>query len=51
MYVILFGKLRLTDLQGKQVGQILNIGWTTGEEILFKQSQNDESGKERMVRV
>jgi len=29
----------------------LNIGWTAGEEILFKQSQNDEQGKERMVRV
>jgi len=36
MYIILFGKLRLTDSKGQQVGQVLNIGWTAGEEILFK---------------
>jgi hypothetical protein len=36
MYIILFGKLRLTDPEGQQVGQVLNIGWTSGEEILFK---------------
>jgi hypothetical protein len=29
----------------------LNIGWTSGEEILFKQSSVDKNGGERMVRV
>lgn len=29
----------------------MNIGWTSGEEILFKQSSVDKNGGERMVRV
>lgn len=51
MYIILFGKLRLTDPQGQQVGQVLNIGWTSGEEILFKQTLTEKNGGEKMVRV
>ena len=35
--MVLFGKLRLSVAEtDQQVGQILNIGWTVGEEILFK---------------
>jgi len=42
--VILFGKLRLSDPETDlQIGQPLNIGWTVGEEILFKQT--DKKGK------
>jgi hypothetical protein len=36
--VVLFGRLKLADYRGQQVGQIVNIGWTVGEEILFKQA-------------
>ena len=37
LYVILFGKLCLKDIiSGSRIGQPLNIGWTAGEEILFK---------------
>lgn len=37
VYFILFGKLKLVDPEkGFQVGQTLCIGWTAGEEILFK---------------
>ena len=37
MYIVLFGKLQLTDNEtNKQLGSLLNIGWTVGEEILFK---------------
>jgi len=36
VYVILFGKVRLYDAATKQkLGNLLNIGWTIGEEILF----------------
>ena len=44
MYVVLFGKLKLVDpATEKQLGQILNIGWTVGEEILFRPKENDKS--------
>lgn len=37
MYIVLFGKLQLTDNEtNTQLGSLLNIGWTVGEEILFK---------------
>jgi CRP-like cAMP-binding protein len=37
LYIILFGKFKLSDQRtGRQVGTYLNIGWTVGEEILFK---------------
>jgi len=49
LYVILFGKLRLSDSQNQQIGQTLNIGWTAGEEILFKQVRRDEKGNERKI--
>lgn len=43
LYIVLFGKLRLQRPQdGQQVGQILNIGWTAGEEILFKVDKNGQ---------
>lgn len=37
-YVILFGKCKLNSSTGsqRQIGNVLNIGWTIGEEILFK---------------
>ena len=51
IYVILFGKLRLYDPKrndpryGNKVpakkGNTLNIGWTVGEEILFKGENNE----------
>ena len=51
IYVILFGKLRLYDPKrsdpryGNKVpakkGSTLNIGWTVGEEILFKSENNE----------
>ncbi len=49
LYVILFGKLKLTDKNGAIIGQTLNIGWTAGEEILFKQVRKDEKGDERRI--
>ena len=37
IYIVLFGKLRLIDSASKiKRGNVLNIGWTIGEEILFK---------------
>ena len=45
MYVILFGKLQLVEQDSKkQVGQALNIGWTVGEEILFKSDRIENVG-------
>ena len=36
-YIILFGKLRLYQKgKARHYGQTLNIGWTIGEEILFR---------------
>lgn len=49
LYIILFGKLRLSDFDGQQIGQTLNIGWTAGEEILFKQLKKDEVGNEKRI--
>ena len=41
LYIILFGKLSLHEARtDAQVGQALNIGWTVGEEILFKSNPN-----------
>ena len=39
MYIILFGKLKLEDENKNQIGTYLNIGWTVGEEILFKNTK------------
>ena len=37
LYIILFGKLILKSPQSHQrIGQPLNLGWTVGEEILFR---------------
>jgi CRP-like cAMP-binding protein len=37
LYIVLFGKLQLYQGDtGPKVGQTINIGWTVGEEILFK---------------
>lgn len=42
MYVILFGRIRLYDPETQtKIGKTLNLGWTVGEEILFK----SENGK------
>lgn len=49
LYVILFGKLKLTDQNSVQIGQTLNIGWTAGEEILFKQVRKDDKGGEKRI--
>lgn len=44
-YIILFGKLNLFNVESKiQIGQQLTIGWTVGEEILFK-PEKDEHGQ------
>ena len=35
--MVLFGKLRLSEqATDKPIGMVLNLGWTAGEEILFK---------------
>lgn len=45
-YVVLFGKCKLMDPKSeRQVGQTLNIGWTIGEEILFKVEQPADSNE------
>ena len=45
LYVILFGKLQLLDPESDaQIGQALNIGWTVGEEILFKSDKKNNNG-------
>ena len=45
LYVVLFGKLRLTQHDtDAPVGQPLNIGWTVGEEILFKSDRKATGG-------
>jgi len=37
LYVVLFGRLRIYEPRtNTKVGSTLNIGWTVGEEILFK---------------
>jgi CRP-like cAMP-binding protein len=37
IYIILFGRIKILDGQTHaKKGQTLNIGWTVGEEILFK---------------
>ena len=42
LYVILFGRIRLYDPETQmKIGKTLNLGWTVGEEILFK-SQNGQ---------
>jgi len=44
--VILFGKLSLSNPETEQnVGQPLNIGWTVGEEILFKSDKKAHGGQ------
>ena len=36
-YIVLFGKFKLINSKSeKQIGQSMNLGWTIGEEILFK---------------
>lgn len=41
MYVILFGRIKLFDHQtNAKIGKTLNLGWTVGEEILFKSENN-----------
>jgi len=43
--VILFGKLRLSHHEtDAAIGQPLNIGWTVGEEILFKSDRKANGG-------
>ena len=45
LYVILFGKLQLSDPETDAIiGQALNIGWTVGEEILFKSDKKANGG-------
>lgn len=37
LYVILFGRIKLFDEStNAKIGKTLNLGWTVGEEILFK---------------
>lgn len=44
IYIVLFGRLRLYDTQtGNKVGQSLNIGWTAGEDILFRNGEGKSS--------
>jgi len=50
IYIILFGKLKLQTLDGRPLGQTLNIGWTAGEEILFKSTKKDENGFDHRVK-
>ena len=46
LYVILFGKLRLSQAENDApIGQPLNIGWTVGEEILFKSDRKANGGQ------
>lgn len=46
LYIILFGKLQLYENDAdRQVGQALNIGWTVGEEILFKSDKKQTTGQ------
>lgn len=35
-YIVLFGKCKMMTEKERVIGQPLNIGWTIGEEILFK---------------
>ena len=45
LYVILFGKLRLSQHETDMpIGSPLNIGWTVGEEILFKSDRKANGG-------
>jgi hypothetical protein len=55
-YVVLFGKFKLINSQSeKLVGQTLNIGWTIGEEILFKADPqgepNQRAAKKKIQRL
>ena len=44
-YIILFGKLDLYNAESKvKLGLQITIGWTVGEEILFK-PEKDENGQ------
>jgi hypothetical protein len=43
IYIILFGKCKLYSSETRrQIGQVVNIGWTVGEEILFKSSPSKQ---------
>lgn len=40
VYIVLFGKLKLIDNQtSTQVGRVINLGWTIGEESLLTGSK------------
>ena len=44
IYIVLFGKYKLYNSETRQQrGQTVNIGWTIGEEILFKATTEDEA--------
>ena len=43
-YIILFGKFKLYNPDQKtQIGQHMTIGWTVGEEILFKPEKDENN--------
>ena len=45
LYVVLFGKLQIMDPKTEgPIGQPLNIGWTAGEEILFRSDKAVSGG-------
>ncbi len=47
VYFVLFGKLILLGSESEQVGELINVGWTVGEEVIFKQSADAQGFKVR----
>ena len=52
VYIILFGKLRLYRCHDRaKVGNIVNLGWTVGEESLFGNPKTFKHRKEEMCKA
>ena len=45
-YIVLFGKCKMMTENERVIGKPLNIGWTIGEEILFKVDSKTPKRKE-----
>lgn len=45
IYFILFGRMKLYRDDDSRLGEVLNIGWTVGEEILFDKEAKSRQEK------
>ena len=51
VYIILFGKLRLYECDSRsKIGNVINLGWTLGEETLFGNLKSFKTRKEELCK-